>query len=464
MKGFVPTPQAVVDLMVEKLFARGQPGPYSRVLDPGCGRGAFIEGVVRWCRSRGLELPRIVGVDSNPSHVAHCKERFADIPRIEIREDDFLAGGTDSFDFIIGNPPYVSLASLSLDERARYRSAYETARGRFDLYLLFFEKAIRVLAARGRLVFITPEKYLYVESARPLRRLLAKWKIEELHFLTEDTFPGLVTYPLVTTICASKNGRNASVIERGGAKSDIRLPEGESSWIPAVRGAGASSGMVRLEDVAVRVSCGVATGADSVFMVRTAELDPALKRFAHPTLSGREITSTNLPRSQWSLLVPYAKNGRLLPENQLGELLPYLLQPERRGLLERRYCVGSKPWYAFHETPPLAYLLRPKILCKDIGATPLFVVDRRGTIVPRHSTYYVVPAHLSHLDELAAYLNSAEARTWLRNHCQRASNGFVRVQSHVLKRLPLPPSLAQLAPLLPLEDETTLVPVKNAVR
>ena len=464
MKGFVPTPEAIVDLMVAKLFAGRRPTVKSRVLDPGCGRGAFIDGVVRWCRVRGQELPQILGIDSDPSHVAHCRQKFVDVPQVEILEDDFLRYGADSFDYVVGNPPYVSLASLSLDERAQYRSAYETAKGRFDLYLLFFEKAMRLLRPTGRLVFITPEKYLYVETARPLRRLLAEWEIEELHFLTEDTFPGLVTYPLVTTVCGGKDGRNVRVIERGGVKLNIRLPDGESSWIPAIRGASGSSGMVRLEDIALRVSCGVATGADSVFMVRTSALDPALERFAHPTISGREITSTTLPQPRWSLLVPYLRDGRLLPEAQLGTLLTYLSQPDRRAVLERRYCVASKPWYAFHETPPLTHILRPKILCKDIGSTPLFVVDRGGSIIPRHSTYYIVPAHASHLEELAVYLNSTEARAWLRNHCQRAANGFVRVQSHVLKRLPLPPSLAQLAPLLPLDAESALVRETNSLR
>jgi hypothetical protein len=85
-------------------------------------------------------------------------------------------------------------------------------------------------------------------------------------------------------------------------------------------------------------------------------------------------------------------------------------------------------------------MLRPKILCKDITASPFFVVDRRGDIVPRHSVYYVVPADPADLEPLTAYLNSDEAGAWLRAHCQRAAKGYLRMQSHVLKRLPLPPS------------------------
>jgi len=35
----------------------------------------------------------------------------------------------------------------------------------------------------------------------------------------------------------------------------------------------------------------------------------------------------------------------------------------------------KKPWYAFHENPPLAQILQQKILCKDITETPFFRID-----------------------------------------------------------------------------------------
>jgi len=69
------------------------------------------------------------------------------------------------------------------------------------------------------------------------------------------------------------------------------------------------------------------------------------------------------------------------------------------------------------------------------------VVDSAGSLVPRHSIYYIVPTSLEGITELAEYLNSAAAANWLWDNCQRAAKGFLRLQSHVLKRLPLPQSL-----------------------
>jgi adenine-specific DNA-methyltransferase len=196
MKGFVPTPEHVVDKMVDDLFARTPPSVDRCLLDPGCGDGAFIDGVIRWCNRKDLPLPRITGVEMHPARCSAAKKEFLRHPGVQIVEADFLLGQWGAFDYVIGNPPFVAITGLSDEEKQNYRSLYATAKGRFDLYLLFFEKGIRSLKRDGRIVFITPEKYLAVETARPLRRILAQKSVRGISFLPEDTFPGLVTYPV----------------------------------------------------------------------------------------------------------------------------------------------------------------------------------------------------------------------------------------------------------------------------
>lgn len=440
VKGFVPTPSHVVDGMVEKLFGSRPPSAKDRLLDPGCGQGAFIEGVVRWCKRHHLPIPEVTGIESDPAHAADARKRLACIPSVTILSEDFLIDRSVRFDYVIGNPPYVPITGLSLEEKTAYRARYQSAAGRFDLYLLFFEQALRLLNPGARLVFITPEKFLYVQSAEALRKQLSRVHIEEIDFVAETTFGELVTYPVVTTIVNETPGAATTVRLRNGNARAVHLKG--RSWLPAIGGNDADAPPYTLSDACLRISCGVATGADGIYVLKTSDVPAGLRRFAYPTVAGREIEVGRGMTPARSMLVPYAKDGTLLPEDQLGGLGEYLRQPDRNKRLLERTCVALKPWYAFHESPPLPEILQPKILCKDISSRPYFLLDESGTLVPRHSVYYIVPSDPSQLHALCEYLNSEVVISWLLANCQRAANQFVRLQSHVLKRIPLRADLA----------------------
>lgn len=437
MRGFVTTPPAIVDYMADRLFRGRPPRATDNILDAGCGTGAFISGIHRWCKRALCELPRIVGVELDPIRASQTRARFGS-PSVEIRQCDFLTATIEPFDFIIGNPPYVSILRLSESEKHDYRTAYEVAHGRFDLYLLFFERALKCLKPGGRMVFITPEKFLYVESAAPLRRLLARVQIEEIDFVDEQIFDGLVAYPTITILANRPAAEPTSIKLRDGTERKCSLAGG-ASWMPLVNGGLDSPKHLTLQEICARVSCGVATGADDVFVRDRRELDSRLAAFARPTIAGRDLNAPQeLPRAKHVMLIPYTDDGCLLEERELGPLRSFLYRPSIRERLLKRTCVRRKPWYAFHETPPLLHILRPKILCKDITQKPFFWIDRSGALVPRHSVYYIVPRELSQLDRLCAYLNTKAAAAWLSEHCQHAASGFLRLQSSVLKSVPLP--------------------------
>lgn len=452
MKGFVPTPAPVVRSMVAKLFADRPPTPDDLVIDPGCGEGEFVDGVLAWCRRESVAPPRILGVELHPGRAQIARARFAEEPTVEIREADFLNGKWPTATYVIGNPPYVAITKLSETEKERYRNAFATAYNRFDLYFLFIEQGLRLLQPDGRLVFITPEKYLTVTSARPVRQLLAQRAVREVELLDERTFSGLTTYPSIMTVDDAPSEEPARLIRRDGTVGHLLF---EPTGRPLTQALYGSSTRVTsgptLGDVCLRVSCGVATGADAVFVRGASDLEATLRRFARPTIAGKQLGDGDAAPAD-VMLVPYDEAGQLLERGELGALGCYL--ETHRARLERRTCTRRKPWYAFHETPPLEAMLRPKLLCKDIAATPQFWTDAGGRIVPRHSVYYLVPNDASLLGPLAVYLNGPEAKAWLEANCQRAANGYLRLQSTVLKRLPIPTELTPDAADLPLFADT----------
>ncbi|MCU7787507.1 methyltransferase domain-containing protein [Pyrobaculum sp. 3827-6] len=448
--GRVETPMAVARHMVELLF--DGVASATRVLDAGAGRGIFIKAIAAYVRERGIPPPEVVGVEVDPQLADAAARQFRGLPWVKIVAADFLTltpKEIGHFDLVISNPPYISYEYIDPAARERYRQTFKTARGRFDMYYLFFEKALDLLRQGGRLVFITTEKYTYTNSATELRKLLTTHHVKLLEFLDEDTFPGVYAYPLITVV--EKKPPGPTVIHhRDGTTTVVNLPTDGTPWLAAASRQTPSHPAPTLRDIAEKISPGVATGRDHVFIIPRHALPPELAPYSHPTVSGQELTNlfkpgtaidpTKLPNV---ILMPYKKTGQLMTPTEAQPLIQYLQR--HRPQLEDRYAVktGKKPWYAFHENPPMLQLLKPKILVPDLAKEPAFYLDPTGSIIPRHSVYYIVPKNPQTITQLLHYLNSEEAKRYLRQHSQKAANGYLRLQTHVLEKLPIPPALAK---------------------
>jgi len=434
--------------MAHRLFEGRPPSEGDRILYPGAGKAPFAVAVEKLCLKEGWPLPEGVGIENDPELLAAAQEK--NLRHVDFEKRDFLGPemkGEKAFDYVLGNPPYVPIEGLSDKEKARYRSEFRTARGRFDLYLLFFERALQLLCPGGRLTFVTPEKWEYVETAAPLRRMMTarEFHVEEIHHIKEDAFKGLITFPSVTTIRRGEPG-DTKVTPRNGNPHQVTLPEGGKSWAASVRGADLSemeTGLT-LGEVTVRVSPGMATGADGTFVQKRSDVPSALKpEWIRPTVSGKELSSGDSPRSESVFICPYRDDGTLQSKAELGAFGEWA--SEHRERLEDRSCVkkAGKKWYAWHETPPMEDLLRPKIVFKDIAKEPRFWAEREGDVVPRHTVYYTVPEQGVSFDGLLEYLNGPLAQEWIEANCQRAANGFLRLQSRVLRKLPVPREVIQ---------------------
>lgn len=443
MKGHVPTPDDLTNHIVQKLF-RDPPKDGDTILYPGCGKGPFIAAVEHWCNNNNAPIPDGTAIELNPEHLDVARDRHAD-RLVTFAERDFLAGVDDigEYDYIVGNPPYVPIERLDEDEKERYKARFDTAIGRFDLYILFFEQSLDLLAPEGRLSFITPEKFEYVGTGSALRELLASHHIEEIEHVAEDSFGDLITYPAITTIENTTPG-DTTIRLRDGNEHTVILPKDGDSWAPIIRGGVPEMDTgAKLDDVTTRVSCGVATGADSLFVQNKEEIPPQLieNGWTYPTTSGRQLLSNDGPDSGQLMISPYDEHGNLPSKDKLGVYGDWA--EINRDRLEDRSCVEKgKIWYSMHENPPMEDILQPKILTKDVTEEPMFWSDESGDVVPRHSVYYIIPKDHVNLVDLLKYLNSNKAKMWIEAHAQKAHNNYYRMQSKVLKDLPVPAEFA----------------------
>lgn len=444
VKGFVATPADMANQIVELLFDKHPPANGDEVLYPGVGKGPFIEAVYNYCERHEFPLPSGYACDTHEERLTEAKEKYSKLPII-FKQEDFLDKTNDlgTFEYIVGNPPYVPITNIDEEIKQSYRTEYETATGRFDLYLLFFERALKSLSSNGRLALITPEKFEYTKTASPLRRLLGEYHLEQLIHLEESVFTGYTTYPTISVVQSSESEKT-TIVPRDGAARRIQLPTDGTRWTEYVRDIESSLGPtgVTLGDITQRISAGVATGADSVYVFEEPDLPDQLKTWSKPTISGKQLEQQSLEGPLDHSVVfacPYNDQGSLIPESELGEFGDWL-DSIHRSRLEERSCYqnGKRAWYAWHENPPMSDILGEKILFRDITDTPRFWLDTDGSIVPRHSVYYLIPKTGIDIRSLQTYLNSPPVSQWLHANCQKARNDYLRLQSRVLEDLPVP--------------------------
>ncbi|MBI3879245.1 MAG: Eco57I restriction-modification methylase domain-containing protein [Verrucomicrobia bacterium] len=111
----------------------------------------------------------------SPPYQPHSRRFFhweLEFPDVFFADDGSLKSNP-GFDAVIGNPPYVSALeltkSLSEFEKPFWTQQFETARGAYDLYILFLELAARLAAPTRLSSLITPNKFLSAPYAEGFR-------------------------------------------------------------------------------------------------------------------------------------------------------------------------------------------------------------------------------------------------------------------------------------------------------
>lgn len=157
--------------------------PAIQVLDPACGAGELLLAARDVIVEHGRRAAALHGIDIDEQATNHCQQRLREsgLP-IHIRHGDALASEPSlplgTFDAVLANPPYVSIRELARRHTTEYirelRQRFQTARGNFDLYVLFVERCLAWLRPGGRCGLIVPNKWATLDYARPCRELLAE--------------------------------------------------------------------------------------------------------------------------------------------------------------------------------------------------------------------------------------------------------------------------------------------------
>ena len=122
--------------------------------------------------------------------------------------DVFSQGG---FDIVIGNPPYVSVKSISPEDKAIYSKRFVTGKGRFNLFTLFMEVFYELSCDKGKFCLIIPEGiYSNIEYRYSRELLILQCQINRLCTFTKRVFDASVDTTIL--LISKKDVKNKAII------------------------------------------------------------------------------------------------------------------------------------------------------------------------------------------------------------------------------------------------------------
>lgn len=211
------TPAAVCRFLVDRLADREG----LSWLDPACGCGAFLQAVADSpARARHIE-----GWDLDPRALEIAARLQRGPVPWRLHHTNSLAPGDQLpnrgarlFDRLLMNPPYlngVEHTSLSEQGKQDLRARFNTARGPFDLYIPFVERALDCVRPGGRLGLVLPDKWLASGYGRLLRHLLAReCTIEQVHHAPRSTLFESADVEALLLVVRKGAGTGPAIVDR----------------------------------------------------------------------------------------------------------------------------------------------------------------------------------------------------------------------------------------------------------
>jgi len=481
----------VVDLILNLVgYTSDQPLNERLVVEPAAGEGSFLLPLVRRliesCRRRAVPivtcLSSVVAYEVDDASAALARAALVDLLCLQgtnlcdselladswVRTGDYLMEAGDlagRADYVVGNPPYIRLEDLERGG-AMYRAAYPTMVGRADIYIAFFEAALRHLRPGGACGYICADRWMLNQYGAELRRFITKrFNVEAViqmhHAAAFDV--EVSAYPAVTVIRNAEQGpvvvatldpnaekigaaalaaefrpnaidelrtTNAAVIEHWFDGSDP-WPLVEPERLTLLRRL--ESQFRHLEVTGVTVGIGVATGADKVFITKDPELVERERLL--PLAMAFDVKDSSVNWSGNYLVNPWNGNG-LVDLSDYPRLASYLSQ-HRNQLLGRH--VGQKApanWFRTIDRVNDRVTTMRKLYLPDFNGRISPVLDV-GRTFPHHNLYFIV-ADIWDMEVLGGLLLSDVAQFFIEAYCVRMRGGYLRFQAQYLRRIRVP--------------------------
>ncbi|SDH88990.1 TaqI-like C-terminal specificity domain-containing protein [Flavobacterium omnivorum] len=361
----------------------------------------------------------------------------------------FAKGG---FDVIIGNPPYVNVELIPLQEKEFYKKKYEAFYKRSDLFVLFIDLAISKLTINGMVSLIIPSVVLNNLSYKLIRDKLLnnKW-LSEICYTGGKVFADATVDTVILTI-NKKEIKEIKLVDAINFNNHI-VQTVDTSYFKKYQNAisiGSNGNddlyeklfntkFVKVEDY-FNVFQGIVTGNNTSYIfendedVKKANIDEELLK---PIVLGRDIGKWVIRDDSKKIL--YLNNEI---DIQNYSLTKKWLLPFKNKLEKRRECLsGVIPWYSLQwpryksELDKVPKILLQRTRNESLKTRLVATIDEDG-VYGMESIIFLTPLS----NEISVYYFLAILNSKLLNYLFATKFLNLSVKGDYLKQIRFPKS------------------------
>lgn len=500
--GDVYTPEPIVEFILDSVgYTVDNNIEHQKIADISCGTGSFVRAITERLRDRMIRIGydpettegarqiistirnNIYAYDINSLAVWRTAQHILSVLDDEIStieesnpiislpvfHANSLKKDTEisysKFDTIVGNPPYIKNRDISDEDDEIYRNQYDSAVGKYDIYLLFFERATELLDVNGNLGFVTPDRFHHTDYGENIREiLLNRTYFDSIIKIEDEPFPVVNAYPSITILRRQDNtfpnyqrenefrycecdtneleNLSKSLNSDGGSATNCCTkinqedldPDGWLFTSPEIKELQSKlhKNLPDIKNTDIRIKTGIATGADDIYILSENDAQRMSTKIVYPLIKGENIKKGRISGEKY-IINPYDRDGSIIDLNEYPEVQKYL--EHHKPALEERYCVKEqgKLWYETHDTIQTDLETSKRIVTPDLTSTSRFAVTERKI---SHNTCYSFFFD-GDLEPLAATLNSSVFEFLLKSSLPEMDSGFWRQMKRDLVGLPV---------------------------
>lgn len=346
---------------------------------------------------------------------------------------------TIKFDYIVGNPPYISYRNLEKKVRKCIKEEYSTCKkGKPDYCYAFIENAIQYLALNGKMVYLIPNSVYKNVYAQDLRNLILQYIEEIRDYPNRKLFDNAMTSSAIMLL---RNGQYVQNLRYN------NIPRDEQIVIDKRK----LSGKWIFDDINIHqdevyfgdffnASMAVATQRNSVFVIdehvkRNRNIERGILR---PAVSPRNQKYGN----KEYIIFPYmVRNHRVVnySDDNFKKKYPHAYEylKENKEELGKRDADKSAKWFEFGRSQALENMNKPKLLVSTIVTNVVNVYDVSSRAVP-YAGIYIISDNGYDLENAKRILESDSFLQYIKGIGTPASGKSLRITASDINNFKFP--------------------------